>query len=817
MPSVTTINYAAPPQRYFWHWSEEAELEWAISNDTLALRVEVVTLMKSLAEANCLPPFGTLLLVLAACGKRYSTHSSELQTWLIGSQSSEHLTAASEKLTNALDYNLSQIEALPENLRVGLQAKLNLLYVLFHQSEHLVPKESAELILHEMISEGEAPWHEFHCEHPPRGRFLSDAKCLLASLADTSTEDLIQLIETGVDFPLVPADSSTEIPSSEEAQLPLLLELEKSGGELRGLSDLAKQVIALVSLSRPSGQSEELPVGGVSDISNRGTPDRLLPSELAYDDLLLMSRLAQNEALYFQREHPPESAPLQRLVLIDHGLRFWGIPRLFGIATALGLCEHPDSRDELPPACYIADRQNYLPLPLQDGEQVKEALKLLPPHLDPARPLRNFVSQLELAPPEGVPDAFLISNGKNFANPEFRAAVSQLRQLLKELGGRLFLIALEREGRLQLSECLAGADRLINKGELDLSALIPKQTPPKKKVSQKRLLPKSPNLPDLEFYQHPVPPLLFGCRPSKYQLATHPQQSKAVGFSSRYLFEWDSPARGAKLLDYNLPGRDRTPHLTEDGKVFIVCSAEAPGEPCRLFTLDEDNRRIEIEIEKSTHSFPRDSFVAHGAVVLVYSDYAEAFCLSSGKRIQDLQFSTASSRIIYDGHHLKTYDGLDGVREHPFVTAIQEAEYPFQILSPTTLGFRRNGKLTIGGRGWSALFNSKGVVWREVPYDGSGKELFIATNNEASFRTQEVQLTSTLSAALDSRGFLHLSLMGTDGTDTWSLLLEAGQTSAWHPTHGLVTPSPRHLPPDASPRNSSRELNIFLSKLSNAR
>src|SRR5690606_25553091 len=49
--------------------------------------------------------------------------------------------------------------------------------------------------------------------------------------------------------------------------------------------------------SHPSIQ----PLGGVSDISNRGALDKLLISEYANDDLLFLSRLANGEALYINR------------------------------------------------------------------------------------------------------------------------------------------------------------------------------------------------------------------------------------------------------------------------------------------------------------------------------------------------------------------------------------------------------------------------------------------------------------------------------------------------------------------------------------
>jgi hypothetical protein len=105
----------------------------------------------------------------------------------------------------------------------------------------------------------------------------------------------------------------------------------KDDVELGGLARLALNLMAAVHLPRPVADREELPLGGVSDITNRGALDRLLVSELANDDLTLAVRIAVNEALYLRREMPPRNPPRQRFVLLDAGIRMWGVPRVFSL------------------------------------------------------------------------------------------------------------------------------------------------------------------------------------------------------------------------------------------------------------------------------------------------------------------------------------------------------------------------------------------------------------------------------------------------------------------------------------------------------
>ncbi len=74
----------------------------------------------------------------------------------------------------------------------------------------------------------------------------------------------------------------------------------------------------MVHLPRPLLQPDDIPVGGVSDISNRGTIDRLLLSELAQDDEMLTTRVAMNEVMYLRRETPPQNPPAHPVIAPGH-------------------------------------------------------------------------------------------------------------------------------------------------------------------------------------------------------------------------------------------------------------------------------------------------------------------------------------------------------------------------------------------------------------------------------------------------------------------------------------------------------------------
>ncbi|MCB9261975.1 MAG: hypothetical protein H6607_06345 [Flavobacteriales bacterium] len=85
------------------------------------------------------------------------------------------------------------------------------------------------------------------------------------------------------------------------------------------------------------------PMGGTADISNKGDLSRLLLSELANDDDTLMLRLANQEALYLERETPPKRSNKTRYILIDVSLKNWGSPKIMAYAVALALAIHPQN------------------------------------------------------------------------------------------------------------------------------------------------------------------------------------------------------------------------------------------------------------------------------------------------------------------------------------------------------------------------------------------------------------------------------------------------------------------------------------------
>jgi ribosomal protein L7/L12 len=133
------------------------------------------------------------------------------------------------------------------------------------------------------------------------------------------------------------------------------------------------------------------PLGGISDLTNKGDYDKLLISEFAYDDLAFLSRLANNEALYIHREVPPAHNNLQRIILIDVTLKNWGTPKTIAFAIMLAIANHP--KTDIACNVFILGANQYYPISIESIDTIIEALQIVEESLHPAISLELFLNE----------------------------------------------------------------------------------------------------------------------------------------------------------------------------------------------------------------------------------------------------------------------------------------------------------------------------------------------------------------------------------------------------------------------------------------
>jgi hypothetical protein len=230
-----------------------------------------------------------------------------------------------EDIWNEADAFLLMVNNLPAAYRSGRYRLLLLEAMHAVEPVRIEPEDASQL--HEMLVAGTVDEQYFKEKSIlEQSLFLKiregELKILSAAYRYFKNSDsLVRYMDTGLKAPPLPTQPEVEVPESEHPDLLTALEHHK---ETHGLARLARQIIATVHLPRDSRDLSDQAIGGFADISNRGDFDKLLLSELAQDDDMLMARLANQEALFLKREGIPEQPAHKFRILCDVSLKMWG-------------------------------------------------------------------------------------------------------------------------------------------------------------------------------------------------------------------------------------------------------------------------------------------------------------------------------------------------------------------------------------------------------------------------------------------------------------------------------------------------------------
>lgn len=287
-----------------------------------------------------------------------------------------------------------------------------------------------------------------------------DLRLLCDGLRRLDEQRLRTRIRTGLDSLVTPAPVERS-PAEMAAELIRTLQ---SDNELAGLARLAHDLCAAVALPRRVSQFDEMHLGGFSDIANRGPLDRLLLSELAYDDLTLATRVAMNEAIYLRREAPPRSPPRTRGLLLDSGLRSWGVPRVLETAVALAMTAGADKRDDV--RVWRADGRSVVQVDLTTKAGLMEHLERLATTVHPGASLAAWKRALVAI--QGACDPILVTTTDVLADLDF------LRALAESELGSLFVASVNRRGEFRLGIRGPHGERPLRRATLDIQQLLPK-------------------------------------------------------------------------------------------------------------------------------------------------------------------------------------------------------------------------------------------------------------------------------------------------------------------------------------------------------
>jgi len=454
--ATEAIDYFSAPQGYFWKWAENGKVTEDAGGKTICYREDLVSLLGELPKGTRFP-LGAIILILYACNDNWDESfgvSTKLMPFSVkGSSGSEKMSIY--KLNMQARLFLSTVNKLPFEARSGIRriALLQAVIASLPVDEScpdlysvLLEFKTGALDDRILNSQSELSFDVIRRDFEP----------LVKALSIFPGKATLELkLRTGLTT--IPAPAPIQIPENETGDL--LGQLEQDA-QTQALAMLARKIMAALQIPMHLDGISDQALGGVSDISNKGTFDKLLLSELAQDDTLLTARLANGEALFLQRETPPNNTVQELGIFIDITLKMWGMPRIFAIAAALAFRESKQKNQHLGVWALGGKSSREVSIDTRDG--VTDLMEKLDPVLHCGEQLVKVARQQ------------FVKNGKYIfiTGEDFMLDTVALSCFLRIKEQLNFLVTVGRAGRIQLFKLNKGGQKLINEAQLNLQEIL---------------------------------------------------------------------------------------------------------------------------------------------------------------------------------------------------------------------------------------------------------------------------------------------------------------------------------------------------------
>lgn len=229
-----------------------------------------------------------------------------------------------------------------------------------------------------------------------------------------------------------------------DQRLRQLLAACRTSERLIGALTISPTMDSALTLPPRKRARESLPRGGYQDVTTRGDPERLLPSQFALDSDEFIRRFAGNELLYFEREVSHASRRPEKILILDQGVRTWGGVRL-GLAAGLMTLLKQDPRS-------FSSIQLSLTSTPESIELLEISTLELTRHLEasdftphPGNCVNRVVETID--DPDVPRDLILLTHPRNLREPALLKTLHSLAPL-----DRFFALSVEETGAAELVE-----------------------------------------------------------------------------------------------------------------------------------------------------------------------------------------------------------------------------------------------------------------------------------------------------------------------------------------------------------------------------
>ncbi len=470
---VTAPQYLLAPCDGLWTWRDrgatvvwiEATSDWlehseSAPEETFAFAPQLQTILKQVHDRlGSIPSLGVVLLTIDACRDIWNevATAKRLRHIIRGSRArSNQKQREEQRLAEVLEW-LRKINRLPPRLRKHPDAVAVILESALRgaRSYFLEPVADAIDVLQTMgliVSESD------HLLLFPDSVTHSVAGCkrLWESLLQLSTvaidaDRLDALVRTGIaDLPTpVTVESITVTPS-----VGALLQDLREDRELGEMMAWAITAANMLSLPRRPSDPDQLPSGGISDITNRGHPERLLMTELAQPSFLLLARIANGQALYVRHESPPAPTPHFRPILMESSIRTWGRIRVRIAAMALGVAAIEERRGQKTARWFTVDHQGWHEETLHHREGILQHLERLSPGDQPGDAIKRWSDDWPKTDQTDFAEPIVVVSQATDRDPLFRAA-------LATLSPETIVVRIEPDDRISLLRHRVGGEEIL--------------------------------------------------------------------------------------------------------------------------------------------------------------------------------------------------------------------------------------------------------------------------------------------------------------------------------------------------------------------
>lgn len=493
------IYYFQSYHDYFWEWEIDHMFHGNVIENpqdfeggfncitipegmTIAYKEQVVEVLQLLSGVG-LPPFGALVLTFLA------TNSGEVE--IAVSEIFREILELHKNFPSVDHIDFESAEAfvktliiLPSVYKKG-KNRIDLFTFLFEEANHnLSPKYSEEIL--DFIQNYSFKLSVCNEKTDITVATISKDINALALLHHRypTVDALLTAWFKMEQVPVEPEDTDIEYFSEDQDFIQELIEEPKTFF----MGSLIKRLWSGIQLPMHYVHPGEMPLGGISDVTNKGKFDNILISEFANDDLIFLHRIANKEALFIRRETTPEEDLRTRIFLIDTTIKNWGTPKILSFATAFSFIHHPKNEMQFQP---YALGKTYTPLYFDTKEKIISGLQLTSPLLDASEAIEQFIDECE----EENIEITLFTTAKTLEHQNIRRLFNIHHT---KFGG---VITSDSQGNIDVYKMKSGAKRLSKHIQLPLYELW--VNPPKNRKNR----PKKRSKADHKVLNYP---LLYG-------------------------------------------------------------------------------------------------------------------------------------------------------------------------------------------------------------------------------------------------------------------------------------------------------------------